>query len=561
MGGRVTPPPPGPAAAAGPAAAGLAPAGCLATLDRPGDALAVTGLAKHFGGTAALAGIDLHVRRATVHALLGGNGSGKSTAIKILAGVQQADAGQVRVNGSAWDARGFSAADAHAAGLRFVHQDLGLFDDLSIAENFALAAGWPTHAGTRIRWHALRRRVAVLLDRFEIDADPQAPLGSLRPAGRTMVAIARALQDDDSGGLVLVLDEPTASLPEHEATLLLSAVRRRADRGQTVVLVSHRLQEVRSVADDYTVLRDGHVAGTLVEQTPTESELVELIAGVALDTAGQRTDKAGKPAGDDGRPAVVRLRGLCSGPIADLELSVREGEIVGVAGLLGSGRTTLLRTLFGDRTPEAGVIELDGRALRLRHPDDGMHAGIAYVPEDRAHDAAFPDLAVQTNISLSVLRSYWRRWRMDSRRERLDAEELVQRYGVKTPSVATTFAALSGGNQQKAVLARWLRRAPRLLLLDEPTQGVDVMSRADIYTVVRASAAAGCAVLVVSSDFTELAALCDRVVVLQSGSVVAEVPAEALTADRLVRLVQYSSVLEPGVLEPGVLAPGEGAAP
>jgi ribose transport system ATP-binding protein len=558
-------------------------------MNRPAEAaLRISALAKHFGGTAALSGIDLHVRRGTVHALLGGNGSGKSTTIKILAGVHQADAGTIEINGHSWDATRFPAATAHTVGLRFVHQDLGVFDDLSVAENFALAAGWPTHAGVRVDWSALHRRVAQLLDRFEIDADPRDRLGSLRPAARTMVAIARALQDtdrppaqnthqpaqdthrdaqdthqpaqdtdrdaqdthqpaqdtdrDDRGGhgSIVVLDEPTASLPEQEAGFLLAAVRRLADQGQTVILVSHRLNEVLSVADEYTVLRDGKVAGTLKGARPTEAELVELIAGRTLEEAGQSAPPTGRP-----RPALT-VTGLAGGPLKGVDLQVGAGEIVGIAGLLGSGRSALLRALFGAHRPDHGTVELDGTRLSLTHPDDAMHAGIAYVPEDRGGDAAFTDLPLRCNLSMSVLREYWRRWRLDLRAERQDGHLLIDRYRVKSPSIEAPFGALSGGNQQKAVLARWLRRDPRLLLLDEPTQGVDVMSRADIYGMVRESAADGCAVLVVSSDFEELAALSDRVLVMQAGRIVAEADADGLTADRLVHLVQRSPSLTSG---------------
>ncbi|WP_083751431.1 sugar ABC transporter ATP-binding protein [Saccharothrix sp. ALI-22-I] len=506
----------------------------------PGTALRITGLTKQFGGTTVLHGTDLRVRAGTVHALLGGNGSGKSTTIKILAGAHSADGGTIEVGGRSWEARNFSAAAAQAAGLRFVHQDLGVFDDLTVAENIALASGWPTRTGARISWRALHDRVTTLLERFEIDADPRAPLGTLRPAARTMVAIARALQETDREDLVLVLDEPTASLPEHEASFLLESVRRRADQGQTVILVSHRLSEVIAVTDDYTVLRDGRVAGTLVDHRPTESELVELIAGRALDEAVRPTVSKSRP-----RP-VLTVTDLTGGTLSGVDLEIGAGEIVGVAGLLGSGRTSLLRTLFGDHRPTSGTIELDGARVSFTGPGDAMRARVAYVPEDRGADAAFADLPLRANLSMSVLGHYWRRWRLDHGAERRDSQDLVSRYGVKAPSVEAAFSTLSGGNQQKAVLGRWLRRDPQLLLLDEPTQGVDVMSRADIYTVIRRTAASGCAVLVASSDLEELAALCDRVLVLHQGRVVAEADGEGLSADRLVHLVQRSPSLTSG---------------
>lgn len=509
-------------------------------------AVRVTGLVKHFGGTVALRGADLTLRPGSVHALLGGNGSGKSTTIKILAGVHRGDAGTIEVGDGRWDVGEYTARHGRDHGLRFVHQDLGLFDDLSIAENFALDAGYPAGPGRRVRWPALRRRVAQVLEHYEIHADPRRPVGSLRPADRAMVAIARALQDregQDARELILILDEPTASLGEHESALLLDAVRRRADQGQTVMIVSHRMPEVLAVADDFTVFRDGRAVSTLVDAAPTENELIDLMTGTTLARTMDQTHQAAiehaGPAGTAGAE-VLRVENLHGGPLRGASLTVRRGEVVGVAGLVGSGRTTLLTSVFGDRRPAAGGIWLDGRPLRAPSPDDAMRAGIAYVPEARA-EAAFADLTVRDNLSATVVGTYWRPWGMARARERADAARLIDRHSIKVPSQEAAFASLSGGNQQKAILARWLRRSPRLMLLDEPTHGVDVMSRSDIYQTIRATADAGCAVVVASSDFIELAALCDRVLVLKAGRVAAEISGPELTADRLTAVTQSSA--------------------
>jgi ribose transport system ATP-binding protein len=516
-----------------------------------GDALVrVTGLSKSFGPTRALDGAGLALRRGTIHALLGGNGSGKSTAIKILAGVYPGDAGTIRVGDGEWTVDQWSAATARKAGLHFVHQDLGLFDPLSVAENFALDSGYPVTSVRSVRWRQLERRTAELLERFEIAAEPRTPVGMLRPAQRTMVAIARALQDQDSENAVLVLDEPTAALPAHESEFLLAAIRRRAERGQTILMVSHRMQEVLETADDFTVFRDGHTVGTLVSAKPTEQHLVALMTGREISAPDADKGAAGGAGtvGDAGAaPAALAVDGLVGGPLLGVSLVVQPGEIVGVTGLVGSGRSSLLRTVFGVHPPRGGAISIGGR--RQRGSEDvraRMAQGVAYVAEDRVAESSFASLTVRENLSASVLARFWRPWGMATAEERDTAAGLVHRHRVKAPSVESPFSALSGGNQQKAILARWLRREPSLLLLDEPTQGVDVMSRADIYRTIRRSAEAGCGVLVASSDFVELSALCDRVVVLAGGRVATELRGARLTPDHLTAATQ-SSVLSTGV--------------
>ncbi len=505
--------------------------------------LRVAGLTKRFGATLALDRAELELRPGTVHALVGGNGCGKSTTIKVLAGVHRADAGRIEVADQGWEAGHYDAKAGRAAGLRFVHQDLGLFPELSIAENFALDAGYPTGPGRRVRWGALQRRVAQLLAAYEIDADPRTPVAALRPAQRTLVAICRALQDSEADRqLVLVLDEPTATLPQHESAVLLDAVRRRADLGQTVLMVSHRMPEVLAVCDDFTVFRDGRTVAALVGRRPTERELVGHMTGTAPADAVDGGTTPAVPAHD--ADVVLAVHGLHGGPLRGVDLEVRRGEVVGVAGLVGSGRSSLLRTVFGEHAPGAGTVTVRGSGgavaavggVRAR-----MDAGVALVPEDRAGEAAFPELTIRDNLSAPVLRRYRRLRGMDRRRERADAAALVARYGVRTPSADAPLASLSGGNQQKVVLARWLQRDPALLLLDEPTQGVDVMSRADIYRTVREAAAGGCAVLVASSDLLELSTLCDRVLVLQDGRVAAEATGAQLTPDSLTALTQSSA--------------------
>ncbi len=508
-------------------------------------ALRITGLTKRFAGVTALDAVDLSVAHGSVHALLGGNGSGKSTLVKVLAAVHPADEGSVQVGGQTFDARHLDPVAVRAAGLRFVHQDLGLFDGLSVAENFAMAEGYPTAVGGRIAWRALHRRVAELLDRYEIAATPDTPIAALRPASRTMVAIARALggagddgrENGEANGapreLVLVLDEPTASLPEHEVEALLDAIRSRAALGQTIVLISHHLGEVLAVADAVTVLRDGRLAGTLNRREASEAAIVDLIAG---RTMGDLRAIAAAPS----EPGAERLtlQGVAAGRLEAVDVCVRAGEVVGVAGLLGSGRSTLLRAAFGAQPRRAGSVRIDGAEVDMRDPLAAIKAGVALVPEDRGADAAFSSLDLQDNMSASVIGRYWRRGVMQRRSESRDTSSLMSEFSVKAASSRAPFTSLSGGNQQKAILARWLRRKPKVLLLDEPTQGVDVVARAEIYRLIKDSTTEGCAVLVASSDFDELSILCDRVVVLQGGRITAELHRPDTTAARITELVQ-----------------------
>jgi ribose transport system ATP-binding protein len=513
-------------------------------------ALRLTHLSKTFVGTRALVDVDLSVNRGEIHALVGGNGSGKSTLIKILAGVYQADpGGTISVAGGPAEPDGRSASSrdvaadhwnpnrAFAAGMRFVHQNPGVFNELTVAENIAIGHGFPTTAG-RIRWGDQRRRTQELIDRFAIRATPDAPLIALNPADRTMVAVARALQDVDFGGAgstgVLVLDEPTSALPAADIEVLLTALRRCAAMGQTILYVSHRIDEVLSLADRVTVLRDGHRITTTKALELTESALVELIAGRSVTTDSRATAVA------DGAEVALELHGLHAGRLRGIDLSVRRGEVLGVAGLLGSGRSTLLRTIFGQIPIRAGSIVLNGRMARFGRPAQAIAAGISYVPEDRAREAVFSSQSVRENISAGGVKAYWSWLRLQHGRERRDAVDAMRSFLVRAASDKAPLATLSGGNQQKVVLARWLRRRPPVILLDEPTQGVDVGARQEIYELIQRSADAGAAVVVVSNDFDELVRVCGRIVVLRDGRIVGQAVAPDLDSHRLTELAYRS---------------------
>ena len=462
--------------------------------------LRVAGVSKTFPGTRALQDVDLDVRRGEIHALAGGNGSGKSTLVKILAGVHAPDAGEIHID----------------APLHVVHQDPAVFLDMSIADNLALGRGYETDLSRRIRWRAVRRRTADVLERFGIAGRPETPVGALRPSERAMVAVARALQDQEgSHSGVLVLDEPTASLPDPEVELLLDALRRYAAAGQSMLFVSHHVDEVLGFAERVTVLRDGRAIATADTAELDHDGLVELITG----RSAQRM-YPDAPARTEGQ-AVLDVRGLTGTVIRDVDFSIAAGEIVGLAGLVGSGADEILECVFGARVPTAGAIVLDGEALPPGRPPTAIERGVAYVPGERTR-AAFTDMTVRENLSAAQVSRYFTHLFMNAQREERDARVTMQRFTIRAASDAQPMSSVSGGNQQKIILARWLQRGPKLILLEEPTQGVDVGARADIYELISSAADNGAAVLLAGVDFEEIAGLCDRALVVNEGRIVAE---------------------------------------
>jgi ribose transport system ATP-binding protein len=483
-------------------------------------ALGVAGLAKTFGRTRALDGVSFSVQPGTIHCLLGGNGSGKSTTIKILSGMYDAHDGAIEIGGERHPAASWSAAKAKAAGLRFVHQQPSTFPTMTVAENIALGHGFESRAG-RVRWRAQQRRARELLTRFGLDIDPRAELARYGVATHAMVAIARALQDveitqEGHCAGILVLDEPTAALPPKEVGLLLSELRRFAADGQTIIYVTHRLEEVVQIADRATILRDGRVAGTLSKSEIDHPALVSMITG------GNGPATVSDARARQGGRARLHCEGVAGGAVREASFEVCAGEIVGVAGLLGSGRSTLLRLLAGDVGRECGTVRLDDEPVNFTAPRQSIRAGVAYVPEDRRTSAAFMEMSVRENVAIAATGRHFRKGRLQHRAEARDVQGLLSAYRVRAASTETPIGTLSGGNQQKALIARWLRLDPRLLLLDEPTQGVDIGARAEIWQLVRRVVNQGAASLAVLSDFEELLSVCDRVIVVTGGRTVAE---------------------------------------
>ncbi|TFC80534.1 sugar ABC transporter ATP-binding protein [Cryobacterium sp. TMS1-20-1] len=400
----------------------------------------IAGLTKQFVGTRALDQVDLQIAAGEIHALCGGNGSGKSTLIKILAGIERGDGnGKIVVGDRTVRADSITAEFSHAAGVRVVHQDLGIFPDMRVSENLMLGSGYPRGPIGNIRWKAVKKRANELIARFDIAATPDTLMDELAPAMQTQIAIARALQDVTIGepGL-LILDEPTTALPPHEVDKLFAALRRYAAEGLSIVIVTHRLDEVLKLSDRVTVLRDGTRLGTWQTRNLTESDLVGLIVGREIDLVHR---DASAVTGE----VALALRNVCADRVEDVSFDVRQGEIVGIAGLIGSGRTELLRTVFGDLALRSGTIRVGGSPVG-RTPTRAMAAGIAFIPENRKAEAAFLDQSITENIGIAVLKTYWRRLRIDNTRMKLDVERLVKSFDVKSYSPMQELQTLSGGN-------------------------------------------------------------------------------------------------------------------
>jgi ribose transport system ATP-binding protein len=480
--------------------------------------LQVRGLSKTFPGLKALDDVSLDVKAGEIVALVGQNGSGKSTLVKVLAGIHQPDPGAEIVLG-----------EEGRAGLHFIHQDLGLVGTLSTIENFDLGRQLGRRALMPSPVRAEARRADELIAGFGIQIDVHAPVERLSAAERAIVAIARALDGWEQPRNVLVLDEPTAPLAVEEVDKLFVAVRRVAERGAGVIFISHRLDEVMSIADRVVCLRDGKVIADVSRGGYDHDDLVELIAGEALAAAEDAAPRA------QGEP-VLRAKGIRAPTIAGLDLDLHAGEILGISGVLGSGREEVAATLFGAGQGEVAEIEIDGKPTARLDPRRAVAAGVAYVPGDRHREGAVMKMTVRENMTLPRLRPLQRLFgRIDQREERQEVDRWIERVAVRPAEPERALELFSGGNQQKVVLAKWLRNEPKALLMDEPTQGVDVGAKAGIFELIANAAASGAGILVCSSDAKELATICDRVLVMRGGEVVAEMSRAKLSEAALVR--------------------------
>ncbi|MDZ7799614.1 MAG: sugar ABC transporter ATP-binding protein [Trueperaceae bacterium] len=496
------------------------------------------GASKRFDGEVALEDASLEVRAGEVHALMGENGAGKSTLIKLLAGVETPDAMQLEVLGRPEHVGG--PGDAGRLGLRFIHQELNVVPALSVAENIFLGHDYPRRMTGLVDWRALRARARDTLAGLGVrHIDPAVPMSRLGTGDAMLVSIARAFVEPAGAGergLVYVMDEPTAALSRHETQLLFEVVRGLRSRGAGVLYVSHRMEEIFEIADRITVLRDGRVVRTVASEDATREGLIHAMTGRALDGSYGGASQGGPQ--DDARAGAPALeaRELRTADLHGVSLKVWPGEVVGVTGLAGSGRTELLRALLGADPLREGQVLLAGQEVHLEHPAEAWAAGLAYVPEERRSQALAMGADVRRNLLLPHLARVSTFGVADRRRERREADAWGREVGLRARGPHQAVHELSGGNQQKVVLARALAARPRVLLLDEPTRGVDVGAKADIYRLVRQAAADGAAVLLASSDLDEVLGVCERVLVLHEGRITHERPVATLDRGALLEL-------------------------
>ena len=491
-------------------------------------------VSKSYDGVNALRNVDFELRVGEIHALVGENGAGKSTLIKIITGAVTPDTGKIELDGRA--VTNNSPRLAKSLGIAAIYQQPALFPELTVVENIALGL-----EGSRpwqlINWNERRQRAAALLEKTGARIDIDDDAGDLTMPEQQLVEIARAL---GANARVLILDEPTASLSEEEAQNLMRVLRELRDQGVGVIYISHRLEELALIADRVTVLRDGAVVATQQVSETDQQKLIRLMVGRELSAVfPKREVEFGE--------VVLELRavGCRSNGLADITLSVRAGEIVGLAGLVGAGRTELARTIFGLDPADTGEIRLRGRALHIKDPTQAIESGIAYLPEDRRRHGVIMDMSISANITLASLRRLTRWGAFDFDREGAIAADYTRRFAIKTPAIFNPVSTLSGGNQQKVALSRWLGTNPSVLLLDEPTQGIDVGAKAEIHTLMGELAAQGMAIVMISSELPEVLGMSDRIAVMRSGTIAGVLSRAEATQQKILEMALGHDLKEP----------------
>jgi len=468
------------------------------------------GIRMAFGGVEVVKGVDLDLYPGEVHALIGENGAGKSTMAKIVAGVHRPVAGSLEVMGKPTTLE--NPRHAIGQGIALIHQEPLTFPDLDVAENIFVGHQPVRGRFGGVDWRTMRTRAGEILQTLGVRLDPQAKVGSLAVADQQMVELAAALSHDAK---VLLMDETTAALTPKEVEELFAIVRRLRDQGCAIVFVSHRLDEVFAISDRITVMRDGEKVGERLPRETSVGEIVQMMVGREVTSS-----RSTSPAVVSGEP-VLRVQGLAlRGRFEDVSFEVRPGEIVGLAGLVGAGRTDVCRAIFGISRPHAGRIEVGGREVRIRNPREAMARGLAMVPEDRQHEGLLMPMSISQNGSLAFLRRLAKGGWLREGKERATAQEYAQRLRLAHRSVTQPVRELSGGNQQKVVLAKWLVTQPKVLILDEPTRGVDVGAKDEVHRLMRDLVGQGLAILMVSSDLPEVLDLSDCVLVMREGRLV-----------------------------------------
>ena len=480
----------------------------------------LTGISKRFLATKALDDVSLELLPGEIHALVGENGAGKSTLVKILAGIHQPDSGTIRLDGVETVITG--PAQARALGIAVVHQEPSLFPDLSVAENVFIGHA-PSGRFGLLDWGASRRQAKALFRELDVQFDVGAPVRGLSMADQQLIEIAKTLSVE---ARVLILDEPTASLSVHEVERLFSIVRRLRDRGVSVLFVSHRLDEVFELCDRATVFRDGRHVVTTATRDLTTADLVRHMVGRSVSLFPKVATAVGE--------VLLEVEGLTRvGEFRDISFQVRAGEIVGFAGLVGAGRTEVARVLFGIDERDAGVVRLGGKAVSFASPSAAMDAGIAYLPEDRHQQGLVLDFSIAENVTLPILPRLFPQLVIDTGKEREVANEYTARFDVRMTGVDQPVGALSGGNQQKVVLAKWLASKPGVLILDEPTRGIDIGAKVAVHRMISDLAASGLGIVLISSDLPEILAMSDRILVLHEGRITAEIAHDDATEERV----------------------------
>jgi ribose transport system ATP-binding protein len=504
--------------------------------------LAVRDLSKSFGGVRALDSVALTVDSGEVHGLLGENGSGKSTVIKILAGFHAPESGELQVQGRPVKLPLYPG-QFRELGMSFVHQDLGLVGSLSVLENLRVDEIAESRNRFKIPWRAEARRARETFARYGVRIDPRARVMDLPPVQRALLAIVRAVESmrvearAHGGRGLLVLDEPTVFLPKADTDQLFALVREIAAGGSSVLFVSHDLDEVREITDRVTVLRDGRNAGTVTTATTTERELVELIIGHRLEALEAEHQDLTRASVD------VAIGGLTGGTLEDVSIELHHGEVLGLTGLVGSGFEEVPYFVFGALRPVSGRLTLGQKARNLTRmtPSEAIELGMGFIPGDRQRDGSVASLSVADNVTMQVVPDFFRGGRLERGRMVRRARELGREFDVRPNEPRLRYSSLSGGNQQKALLAKWLQTRPSLLLLHEPTQGVDVGARQQIFAMIREAAAAGSSVICSSSDYEQLATICDRVLIFGRGKIVQQLTGSDVTKERITEQC-YNSV-------------------
>ena len=496
--------------------------------------LELAAISKTFPGVRALDGVSIAARAGEVLALMGENGAGKSTLLKVMTGAYQPDGGHIAVDGA--PVRFASPQDSRGLGIRVVYQEPDIIPGTTVAENIFLG-DLPRRAGRLVDWRRLNAEAAALLSafRFGRKLHPGLSAERLSPAQRQLVEIVRALRGDLK---VLALDEPTSSLSAPEAEDLFSLIADLKARGVALIYVSHRMKEILRLADRVAVLRDGKLVGVKPVAELDDASLIRMMVGRPLSDLMKRQRHA------RGQP-VLRVAGLSSPLVHDIDLTVHGGEVVGLAGLIGAGRTELAKTIFGALPKTHGSITVDSTAVTVDTPRQAIAAGIAYAPEERKADALLLERSILENASLAILRRLCRFRLVDRRKERAVFGRLAEQLRIKTPSLDQEVGKLSGGNQQKVVLARWLAAAPKLLILDEPTRGIDVGAKSEIYALVDELARGGMAILLISSELPEILGLSDRIVCMQRGRITGELDAAGATEEAVLNLCMAFDIGRP----------------